>query len=157
MPPPRSPSWEQIFALRLRFERGAKAAYPGLYVSTVGHRKYARVRYTLTVPVADYEPRLVEMHFRRTSARPALTRIYADGPAESLHRYEPDPRDPERRHPLCIWYPHDPPERRWTADDGLLSLIEMSRVHLFKEAYWRDTGEWLGDEVMHRAPALDQC
>jgi hypothetical protein len=23
-------------------------------------------------------------------------------------------------------------------------------VHLFKEAYWRETGEWLGPEAPHR-------
>jgi hypothetical protein len=31
--------------------------------------------------------------------------------------------------------------------DGLLSLIEVTRVHLFKAAYCRETGEWLGEEV----------
>jgi hypothetical protein len=33
--------------------------------------------------------------------------------------------------------------------DGLLTLIEMTRVHLFKEAYYRETGQWLGEEVSH--------
>jgi hypothetical protein len=33
--------------------------------------------------------------------------------------------------------------------DGLLTLIEMTRVHVFKEVYYRETGEWLGGEVAH--------
>lgn len=36
--------------------------------------------------------------------------------------------------------------------DGLLSLIEMTRVHLFKESYYRETGEWHGEEVSHHQP-----
>jgi hypothetical protein len=31
-----------------------------------------------------------------------------------------------------------------------LTLIEMTRVHLVKEAYYRKTGEWLGEEVSHQ-------
>jgi hypothetical protein len=92
------------------------------------------------------------MHFLRTTVQPALTRVYADGPTESPHRYAPHPKDPLHRPSLCIWYPDDPPEQRWVSSDGLLSLIEMTRVHLFKESYYRDTGEWLGEEVPHHQP-----
>jgi hypothetical protein len=91
------------------------------------------------------------MLFRRTTAEPELTRVYADGPDESPHRYAPAPKDP--RSSLCIWYPNDPPERRWVPQDGLLSLIEMTRIHLFKEAFWRETGEWLGEEAPHQIPS----
>jgi hypothetical protein len=158
MPPRRSPSWEQNYALRLRFERAAYAAYPGLRCTPVGHRKYARIAYIVTVPIEEYEPRVIEMQFRRTSAKPTLTRVYADGPSDSPHRYVPHPKDPLQRPSLCIWYPDDPPERRWVPSDGLLSLIEMTRVHLFKEGYWRDTGEWLGEEVSHpQRPQVKTC
>jgi hypothetical protein len=157
MPRRSSPAWEQNYALRLRFERTAKTVYPAMRCTSVGHRRYARVRYTLLVPVTQYEPRLIEMHFRRTSAYPALTRVYADGPSASPHRYAPHPKDAQRRSSLCVWYPDDPPERRWTANDGLLSLIETTRVHLFKEAYWRETGEWLGEEVAHSQPLHETC
>jgi hypothetical protein len=34
-------------------------------------------------------------------------------------------------------------------DDGLLALFGMILVHLFKEAYWRENGQWLGDEFPH--------
>ncbi|HVP03707.1 MAG TPA: hypothetical protein VMT10_14145 [Solirubrobacteraceae bacterium] len=158
MAPPRRPSWEQNYALRRRFERAAYAAYPSIRRSATGHRKYARVVYSLIVPVQDYEPRLIEMQFRRTSQQPALTRVYADGPTESPHRYAPHDHDPQQRSSLCIWYPDDPPERRWVPSDGLLTLIEMTRLHLFKEAYYRETGEWLGDEVPHHSrPQVKAC
>jgi hypothetical protein len=150
MPPPRRPTWEQNYGLRLRFERDANAAYPTLQRSSAGHRKYARVVYRLMVPVQDYEPRTIELRFRRTTPEPALTRVYTDGPTESPHRYSPHEKDPLQRSSLCIWYPDDPPEQRWVPSDGLLTLIEMTRVHLFKEAWYRETGEWLGEEVSHR-------
>ena len=98
------------------------------------------------------------MHFRRTSSSPALTRVYADGPTDSPHRYSPHPKDPLRRSSLCIWYPDDPDELRWVPKDGLLSLIEMTRVHLFKESHCRETGEWLGEEVSHpERPRVKAC
>jgi hypothetical protein len=51
MPPPRKPTWEQNYVLRLRFERAAYAAYPAMPRGTAGHRQYARVVYSLLVPV----------------------------------------------------------------------------------------------------------
>lgn len=54
---------------------------------------------------------------------------------------------PLQRPTLCIWYPDDPPEQRWSPGDGLLTLIEMTRVRLFKEGWYRETGEWLGEEI----------
>jgi hypothetical protein len=92
------------------------------------------VVYRLQVPVEHYESRTIEMHFRRPTADPALTRVYADGPVESPHRYAPHPKDAQQRTSLCIWHPADPPELRWVPADGLLTLIELTRVHLFKEA-----------------------
>lgn len=158
MAPPRSATWEQNLPLRLRFELAARSSYPNMRCTTVGHRRYARVAYSARVAVADYEPRLIEMHFRRTSAEPALTRVYADGPTESPHRYAPDLKDRRKRLSLCIWHPSDPADQRWVPTDGLLSLIEMTRIHLFREAYWRETGEWLGAEVLlHQRTPVKAC
>jgi hypothetical protein len=52
---------------------------------------------------------------------------------------------------LCMWFPSDPPEKKWTIDKGLLALIELTLVHLFKERYANDhPGEpWLGEEAPH--------
>lgn len=55
---------------------------------------------------------------------------------------------------LCMWYPDDPQERRWRKSDGLLKLIDTAVLHLFKEYYFRETREWLGDEV-HREGRKD--
>lgn len=50
------------------------------------------------------------------------------------------------------WDPSDPPELRWLPEHRLVGLIEMARLHLFREEYWRrtggwDGGEWLGPEI----------
>ena len=50
-----------------------------------------------------------------------------------------------------MWYPHDPIDRRWVFEDGLLDLIGLVIAHLFWEAWWRETGEWLGEEVPHES------
>jgi hypothetical protein len=34
-------------------------------------------------------------------------------------------------------------------EDGLLALFGMAAMHLFKEAWWRETGRWLGQEYPH--------
>ncbi|MGI9098383.1 MAG: hypothetical protein ACR2H2_07805 [Solirubrobacteraceae bacterium] len=77
----------------------------------------------------------------RNGFEPYAAHITADGPTGSPHRYSGDR--------LCIWHPDDPPEHAWTADDGLGELIPHVAIHLFKEAYWRKTGEWLGPEASH--------
>jgi hypothetical protein len=57
---------------------------------------------------------------------------------------------------LCMWYPKDPPNRQWNRSDGLLKLVDTSVVHLFKELYFRETDEWLGEEVHQDAPKTEQ-
>jgi hypothetical protein len=73
-------------------------------------------------------------------------RVFADLGKESPHRM-PDGS-------LCLFYPGDPRERRWTADLGLLALLDLSSDHLYFETYWRHTGgtaggKWLGPEAAH--------
>ena len=48
-----------------------------------------------------------------------------------------------------MWYPKDPVDSRWVFVDGLLALIGLVMAHLFREAWWRETGEWVGEEVPH--------
>ncbi len=150
MAPRRRRTWEQNFPLRLRFEQGVRDLFPDLTRRAVGSRKYARIAYGLTVPVGEYEPRKIELLFPRTTPEPRPSRIYADGPDASPHRYAPHPKDP--RSSLCIWHPDDPADRKWVPGDGLLSLIEMVRIHLFKEAYWREKAVWLGEQAPHPTP-----
>lgn len=79
-------------------------------------------------------------------------RVVADLGASSKHRMPDDA--------LCLFYPNDPDDRRWTHTDGLAVLFEIVRHHLLYEDYWRATGGygdgegngegiWLGDEAPH--------
>ncbi len=65
---------------------------------------------------------------------------------ESPHRFGDDA--------FCLWQPQDPPEQRWAARLGLLTLIEVIRRHLFLELHWRKTGGrrrgiWLLEDAPH--------
>lgn len=131
-------------AARPARERGLTAAYAD--VRSRRHGEHAD-EYIATVPVAGYASRRVTAVVDRRA--PDLVRVYADGPKRSKHRHAG--RDGTQ---LCIWHPHDPPNRRWTADEGIAVLFAMAAVHLFKEAWWRDTDEWLGEEAPHPAAEL---
>lgn len=76
-------------------------------------------------------------------------RVYADPGAESPHRHEDDA--------LCLYAPDRDHARRWTPGLGLLSLLDLTRDHLFFELHWRATGgehggRWLGLEAPHGLP-----
>jgi hypothetical protein len=97
--------------------------------------------------VPYYEPRNVEIRFENWSRTP---KVFVDGPDDSPHRYTDGS--------LCMWHPHDPPEQRWVFSDGLLALLNYVQAHLFREAWWRETGEWLGAEAPHgpqKAPVTE--
>ncbi|MDX6198990.1 MAG: hypothetical protein QOJ79_2141 [Actinomycetota bacterium] len=128
-------------------ERGLADAYPDVRRRRRGEHAD---EYTATVPVLGYPSRRVTVMIDRRL--PDLARVYADGTTLSPHRHAG-----RNRTELCIWHPFDPPDRRWTADEGVAVLLGMAAVHLFKEAWWRDTGEWLGEEAPHGAdePAPD--
>lgn len=73
-------------------------------------------------------------------------RVTSSPRLESPHRFGDDA--------LCLWQPHDPPARRWTASLGLLTLVELVRRHLFLELHWRKTGGrrrgvWLLEDAPH--------
>lgn len=49
-----------------------------------------------------------------------------------------------------------PPERKWNiGHDALLRLVDLAIAHLFKELYWREHHEWLGEEAPHEAPKME--
>ena len=54
---------------------------------------------------------------------------------------------------LCLWYPHDPPELRWTWNDGLEEYVRIVARHLIYEEYWRRTGQWPVEDAPHGDPA----
>lgn len=137
----KSQPWFQDVLHRACFEAGAPAAYKitghcnGRSISSV-------VTYQVIVPVPEYETRKVRITLYN-SFTPIFKGVTADGPTASPHRYSSSR--------LCMWHPSDPPARRWVAQDGLLQLILHARMHLFREAYWRETGKWLGEQAPHGA------
>ena len=135
-------SWYGLTVERLRFERGVKSQFPNLR----GGRVKRGYEYRATVPVPCYEPRKVRVRFSGMSNVPS---VFADGPQESPHRYSDDR--------LCMWYPDDPIERRGVFEDGLVALIGLVMAHLFRESWWRETGEWPGEEVPHGPQGKEQA
>jgi hypothetical protein len=135
--------WHTDIRARLRFEREARARHPNLTASSTGRGHGATVTYRLAIVVPEYEPRRVSIRLVN-GFTPYGAEVTVDGPSESPHRYSDDS--------LCIWYPRDPDDRRWVGGDGLAELITLISIHLFKEAYWRETGEWLGPEAPHASP-----
>jgi hypothetical protein len=130
------PWWREDVAAVVRMQTGVHECYPDIEKS----KSRGRLTYTLHLEVPCYEKRCVTVVFdaRYTAAG---VRVFADGPTRSRHRYEDGS--------LCMWHPDDLLERRWTPEVGLANLLEMTRRHLFREAYWRETGKWLGPEI-HR-------
>lgn len=139
---PRPQSWLEDVAQRYRSVTPAKELFPTLRERRVQRRHGVDYVFTVTVPVPNYEARKVRIVFH-----PWLhgsPKIFADGPTDSPHRYRH-----ESDRSLCLWFPSDGPSLRWQPEDGLVQLIGMIEMHLFKEAYWRETGEWLGEEGPH--------
>lgn len=136
-------SWLANVPLRARLSEGAKRTYPDF-----AHRRQRKsdgfgYYFSATVPVEGFESRRVVILFLGRS--PITPIVFADGPDDSPHRYI----DGADRSRLCLWFPEDPVEQRWVPEDGLLALFGMATMHLFKEAWWRETGEWAGEEYPH--------
>ena len=136
-PPRQTGPWYGRDGDRIRFERQARS-FPGLRPIKVK----GDLIYYLRLEVPHYESRQVEIQFHQESYRPD---VFVDGPI-SPHRFD----DADRT--LCIWCWKDPSEKCWVFRDGLLVLINHIQAHLFREAWWRETGEWLGPEIRHAAP-----
>jgi hypothetical protein len=132
--------WFQDIPQRMRFEAGVREQY-AISSSCSGRSTRDLVSYQLVVDVPEYEARKLTITLYN-SFTPVLKNVLVDGPTDSPHRYGDAS--------LCMWYPKDPVERRWVGEDGLLQLITHARVHLFREAWWREhEEEWLGDEAPH--------
>ena len=122
----------------LVFELGARQQFPDLRRSTA---LGGGLTYRVNLDVPYYEQRQVEVSFARD--QPLFPKVSVDGPS-SPHRYKDDT--------LCIWYPWDPTDERWLIDDGLCELLGAIVLHLFREAWERETGEWPGPEAPHSPP-----
>jgi hypothetical protein len=121
------------------FEREASRYFPGLSSVTITSSHNAGRKYRLTVHVPHYDDRRVQILFRKDY--PRIPRVSVDGPVDSKHRFSSGE--------LCMWYPEDSVDNRWVFEDGLVALLGQIVVHLFREAWCRETGEWTGPEVDH--------
>lgn len=124
---------------RLIFEQEASRYFPNLSSVTVTSDHSAGRRYRLTVNVPHYDARRLQILFRKDS--PEIPRVRVDGPGDSKHRFSSGN--------LCMWYHADPVENQWVFEDGLVALLGHIISHLFREAWYRETGEWPGPEVSH--------
>ncbi len=102
---------------------------------------------TLVIVVPAIGSRAVKITFvddAAEMARVEVTEAVLDpaSPRWSPHRWRPNGE-------LCMWYPGDPPALRWVPSDGLPALLACIRTHLVREAWWRETGEWVGDQAPH--------
>jgi hypothetical protein len=142
--------WYHDFRKRLRFEAAAKREFgEGVRPEKIGKGWRAEVIYTLKVSVPEYDERRKITIRLANLADPALIDITVDGPTDSPHR--------RGEKGLCLWRYDAPSENQWTPDEGLLALIQYARLHLFREAYWRETGGhnggiWAGEEALHDGP-----
>lgn len=136
-PAHRHPAWFDRPAHRLQLIAELQAVGAGAtQVRPAHHRGGFAVRVVLTP--AGLAPHPVTIEFSPNS--PNTPWIYAPGP-DSPHRYSDGS--------LCIWYPRDPPEQRWTWHDGGTALAGHICAHLIREAWWHQTGEWAGEEAPH--------
>lgn len=135
----RRPAWYTRPAVRIAFQHRLGAC--GQQVSVVRPPRRHRGGFGLAVRlhVPDVSEQVVSIIFN--PGAPEVPCVYTDGPSESPHRYADGA--------LCMWFPYDPPEQRWTRNDGPVALLGHVVAHLLREEWWRRTGEWPGEEAPH--------
>jgi hypothetical protein len=132
------PPWWARQAARVIFESGLLTAYPT--IRRIVGPEGPQYRGRLDVP--HYEARTATVHVTGYD-RIVGASVLVDGPTQSPHRY--------RGGYLCMWEEEDPPAMCWLPSDGLVALLDHVRLHLFREAWWRETGRWSGPQAPHRA------
>lgn len=138
------PAWRRPFEATARRRLGDRI----LARATVSSLRYEISQ----LPVKGREPVDVTIVFDRYEAArhfnlPArdMPEVRADPGADSKHRNPDDS--------LCLYFPQDPPERRWRSELGLSILLDLVADHLFAELYWRQTGgHRTGTWVLNEAP-----
>jgi hypothetical protein len=132
-------AWFDVVVERTFFERGLSVAYPN-FEGRASTLRGARTRsYAGWVDLPHYRGQGIEIVFDGQRPRD-YPKIFVAEPGWK-HRYGDGT--------LCVWERSHPESMRWVWADGLVTLIDAVRVHLFREAYWRETGEWPGPEVVH--------
>jgi len=138
--PWRMPAWYARPAPRILFQH--QLATSGIPVRVVRPPRQHRGGFALAVrlQVPDISEQTVTIVFGPAAS--VVPRVYTNVPSESPHRY--------RDGSLCMWYPDDPAEQRWTRRDEPSVLLGHIVAHLLREEWWRRTGEWPGTEAEHQ-------
>jgi hypothetical protein len=135
--PWRPPAWTDTPVGRIRFLHDLRGCGVDAHFGRSGRRRDALV-IDLRVTPLELPERRVRIAFARGAEAP---QVYVDGPSESPHRFSDGA--------LCMWHPYDPPHRRWTRGNGARALLGHIVAHLIREHWWRETGDWPGDEAPH--------
>lgn len=141
---PDQRSWLEDVPRRVLLTRSAFAAYPDLEFQRQVLLRGANYIFSVTVPVEGYDSRRVVVRF--DSRYPNHPVVVVDGSEDSPHRFS---SGGGRRRRLCLWFPGDSPDRKWAPGQGLLALLGMVIIHLFKEAWYAENGTWIGEEYPH--------
>ena len=135
-------AWPGSMVLRIAFELGARKLHPSLCGRRVGRGGRGGFGYDVDLEVPFYDER---RHVRiRFFGEDLWPHVWVDGPSASPHRYDDTGE-------LCMWFPGDGSNGTWRFGDGLIDLLDVITAHLFREAWWRETTEWLGAEVAHHS------
>ncbi|MGW2649870.1 hypothetical protein ACWC2T_34415 [Streptomyces sp. NPDC001393] len=135
----RRPAWYTRPAARIAFQHRLAACVQPVEAIRPPRRHRGGFALAIKLDVPDVTEQTVTIVFN--PAAPEMPYVYTDGPSESPHRYSDGA--------LCMWFPYDPPELRWTRSDGSAALLGHVVAHLLREEWWRSTGEWPGEEAPH--------
>ncbi|MEL7667032.1 MAG: hypothetical protein AAGU73_02365 [Actinomycetota bacterium] len=134
---------ESAEATTLDLMRGCDAEYPDVQRLSLAGEGFDEVLYIASVEVDHFGRRQVTVLIdeRSTYLRP---RVWTADPRPLKHQFTDGS--------LCMWYIWDPPDKRWVYEDGLVALLDLAKLHLYREERYRETGCWMGPEAPHNFP-----
>lgn len=127
----------------LDLTRGCDVGYPDVQRLSVAGEGFDKVLYVASVEVDHFGCQQVTVLIdeRSTDLRP---RVWTADPRPLKHQFKDGS--------LCMWYVWDPPDKRWVYEDGLVALLDLAKLHLYREERYRETGRWMGPEAPHSLP-----
>jgi hypothetical protein len=139
----QQPPWFVPFQAKLRFIREVEQVVESpIIIVKPSPKLHGGFAVMFTITPRGVPSRTVHIEFALRN--PEVPRVFVDGPQDSPHRYSDGL--------LCMWYPGDPVDLQWTRRDGAAALVGCIALHLIREQWWRETGEWPGPEAPHATP-----